>query len=63
MFIISFLFLIFQSLSFSKDSFNAYFKSENINTVTTTDPINYTVITVLDIGGKWFYWGIKDRMK
>lgn len=52
------------SISFSQVSFDANFESGNINTVTTTDSINYTVTTISDIGGRWFYFrikGVKNR--
>lgn len=51
--------LMFSSNSFSQTSFDANFESGNINTVSTTDSINYTVTTKSDIGGRWFYFRIK----
>lgn len=53
------LLIILQTLSFSQTTFDANFESGNINTVTTTDSINYTVTTKSDIGGRWFYFRIK----
>ncbi|MBL1214394.1 MAG: T9SS type A sorting domain-containing protein [Ignavibacteriae bacterium] len=43
---------------FSQVTFFADFESGNINTVSTTDSINYTVTTKSDVGGRWFYFGI-----
>lgn len=58
--ILFFLILIaFQANIFSQTTFDANFESGNINTVTTTDSLNYTVTTVSDIGGRWFYFRIK----
>lgn len=51
--------IAFQTNIFSQITFDADFESGNINTVTTTDSINYTVTTVSDIGGRWFYFRIK----
>lgn len=64
MILILLLFVILQSLSFPQVKFDANFESGNINTVTTTDSINYTVTTKSDIGGRWFYFritGVKNR--
>ncbi len=47
------------ALSFAQISFDANFESGNINTVSTTDSINYTVTTISDIGGRWFYFRIR----
>lgn len=58
------LILLFSSISFSQVAFDANFESGNINTVSTTDSINYTVTTKTDIGGRWFYFritGVKNR--
>lgn len=58
------LILIFSPLSLTQIAFDANFESGNINTVTTTDSINYTVTTKTDIGGRWFYFrivGVKNR--
>lgn len=41
-------------------SFDANFESGNLKTVTTTDSINYTITTNTDIGGRWFYFRIKN---
>lgn len=57
-------FFLVSNLSFAQITFDADFESGNINTVTTTDSINYTVTTKTDIGGRWFYFrmiGVKDR--
>ena len=53
-----FLSLFFTSAVFSQVNFFGDFESGNINTVTTSDSINYTVTTKDDIGGSWFYFGI-----
>ena len=53
------LLLLINALSLAQISFDANFESGNINTVTTTDSINYTVTTISDIGGRWFYFRIK----
>jgi hypothetical protein len=58
MILILLLFVILQSLSFAQIKFDANFESGNINSVTTTDSINYTVTTKTDIGGRWFYFKI-----
>ena len=58
------LLLLINALSLAQISFDANFESGNINTVTTTDSINYTVTTISDIGGRWFYFrikGVKDK--
>ncbi len=57
-------FIFFTNLTFAQITFDADFESGNINTVTTTDSINYTVTTKQDIGGRWFYFricGVKNR--
>ena len=56
--------LIISQISVAQVKFDADFQSGNINTVSTTDSINYEVTTVPDIGGRWFYFmitGVKDR--
>ena len=58
------IFLTMQIPIFSQTTFDANFESGNINTVTTTDSINYTVTTISDIGGRWFYFrirGVKNK--
>ncbi|NLH60479.1 MAG: T9SS type A sorting domain-containing protein [Ignavibacteriales bacterium] len=40
--------------------FEGNFESGNINTVTTTDSISYTVTTKQDIGGRWFYFRMRN---
>jgi hypothetical protein len=50
--------------NFSQVRFDANFESGNINTVSTTDSINYNVTTKTDIGGRWFYFrisGVKNK--
>ncbi len=50
--------------TFAQVRFDANFESGNINTVTTTDSISFTVTTKQDIGGRWFYFrmtGVKNR--
>ena len=56
--------LLASQIIFAQVKFDADFESGNLNTVTTTDSINYEVTTVSDIGGRWFYFritGVKDR--
>ena len=36
------------------------FESGNLNSVTTTDSITYTITTKTDIGGRWFYFRIRN---
>lgn len=58
------LILLFSTINFSQVAFDANFESGNINTVSTTDSINYTVTTKTDIGGRWFYFritGVKNK--
>jgi hypothetical protein len=50
--------LVFYEALFAQVTFFGDFESGNINTVTTTDSINYTVTTKGDFGGRWFYFGI-----
>jgi len=40
--------------------FDANFESGNINTVTTTDSVTFNVTTKEDIGGRWFYFRIRN---
>ncbi len=60
-------FLILLLLSFSVKSqikFDADFESGNIHSVETSDSINYTVRSIEDIGGRWFYFrisGVQDK--
>ncbi len=58
-------FLIFFNFSlFAQVKFDANFESGNMDTVTTSDSVNYTVSTKSDIGGRWFYFritGAKDK--
>jgi len=52
------------AITYPQISFDANFESGNINTVSTTDSINYTVTTISDIGSRWFYFrikGVKNR--
>ncbi len=45
-------------------TFDANFESGNLNTVATTDSVNWEVTTIADIGGRWFYFrisGVKDK--
>lgn len=50
--------LILLTNVFSQVTFFGDFESGNINTVTTSDSVNYIVTTKDDIGGRWFYFGI-----
>ncbi|HEX2866186.1 MAG TPA: M14-type cytosolic carboxypeptidase [Ignavibacteriales bacterium] len=58
--------LALQLIISAQVKFDANFESGNINSVTTTDSVNYTVTTnsTNDIGGRWFYFritGAKNR--
>ncbi|GMU86996.1 MAG: hypothetical protein AMXMBFR48_22370 [Ignavibacteriales bacterium] len=56
--------LLFTAQIFAQIRFDAGFESGNINTVSTTDSVNWTVTTKQDIGGRWFYFritGVKDK--
>ena len=46
------------SILMAQITFDADFESGNLNSVSTSDSINYTVTTVSDIGGRWFYFRI-----
>lgn len=54
--------LYFSSLStsFSQVIFEANFDSGNLQSVTTTDSINFTVRVNADIVGRWFYFKMKN---
>lgn len=59
-----YVFFLFSTLAYSQIKFDADFESGNLKSVTTTDSINYSVSTVSDIGGRWFYFrisGVKDK--
>jgi len=61
--IILVLFIFYSSL-FAQVKFDANFESGNMNSVSTSDSVNYTVSTKSDIGGRWFYFritGAKDK--
>lgn len=48
----------------SQIKFDADFESGNIKSVSTTDSVNYSVTTISDIGGRWFYFritGVEDK--
>lgn len=58
------LLLMVQTVISAQLKFDANFESGNINSVTTTDSVNYTVTTNQDIGGRWFYFrisGVKNK--
>jgi len=58
------IFLILAVNLFPQIAFDMEIESGNINEVTTTDSVNYTVTTLSDIGGRWFYFrisGVKDK--
>ncbi|MBX2977239.1 MAG: T9SS type A sorting domain-containing protein [Ignavibacteriaceae bacterium] len=58
------IFLTIHPSSNAQVIFDGNIESGNINTVTTTDSILYTVTTKTDIGGRWFYFrmiNVKDR--
>lgn len=60
-FLISFL---FSFTLLAQIKFDANFESGNIDTATTVDSVNWTVKTISDIGGRWFYFrisGVKDK--
>lgn len=49
---------------FSQIAFDMDFESGNLKNVTTSDSVNYTVTTIGDVGGRWFYFritGVKDK--
>ena len=52
------LLLLLPQIIYSQIKFDADFESGNFNTVSTSDSVNYTVTSVEDIGGKWFYFRI-----
>lgn len=55
---------VLSSLCFSQVEFSSDFESGNIESVTATDSVTYTVKTRTDIGGRWFYFkmkGIKNK--
>jgi hypothetical protein len=57
-------FLFIPALLHAQVIFDADFESGNLNLVSTTDSVNYTVTTHQDIGGRWFYFrmtGVSDR--
>ena len=56
--------LLFPVFIYSQIKFDANFESGNLDTVTTTDSIHYSVTTREDIGGRWFYFritGVKNK--
>lgn len=61
--ILVFTFLL-SSMLFSQVRFDANFESGNMNTVSTSDSVTYTVTTKTDIGGRWFYFrmtGVQNK--
>ena len=60
-----FLFLLFfPPLLISQIAFDMNIESGNLNQVTTSDSVNYSVTTISDIGGRWFYFrisGVQDK--
>jgi len=52
------LLLLLPQIIYSQIKFDADFESGNLNTVSTSDSVNYTVTSIEDIGGKWFYFRI-----
>jgi len=57
--------VIFTLTIFPQVKFSADFDSGNINTVSTTDSILYTVTSKADIVGRWFYFkitGVQNRL-
>ena len=64
LFLALFVLIIPFAITYPQISFDANFESGNINTVSTTDSISYTVTTISDIGSRWFYFrikGVKNR--
>jgi hypothetical protein len=59
-FIMFFIILFISSNLNAQVIFEADFESGNMNTVTTTDSILYTVTTKTDIGGRWFYFRMRN---
>jgi len=60
------LLLIFaiSAIAFPQVKFSGNFESGNLNTVSTTDSVNYTVTSKEDITGRWFYFkmmGVKNK--
>ncbi|MDA3861174.1 MAG: M14-type cytosolic carboxypeptidase [Melioribacteraceae bacterium] len=58
-------FLLFATATFSQIKFDANFDSGNLSSVETTDSISYTIRTVADIGGTWFYFrisGVENKL-
>lgn len=56
--------LVTSSTIFSQIKFDADFESGNLNEVSTTDSVSWSVTTVSDIGGRWFYFrisGVEDK--
>jgi hypothetical protein len=62
--LVFFLFAFFINISFPQVKFSADFESGNINTVSTSDSVLYTVTSKADIVGRWFYFritGVKNK--
>jgi len=58
------LLLLLPQIIYSQIKFDADFESGNLNTVSTSDSINFTVTTVEDIYDRWFYFritGVKEK--
>jgi hypothetical protein len=58
-------FLLFATATFSQIKFDSNFDSGNLSSVETTDSISYTIRTVADIGGTWFYFrisGVENKL-
>ena len=56
---------LFATSLFAQIKFDANFDSGNLASVTTTDSISYSVKSVEDIGGRWFYFrisGVEDKL-
>ena len=58
------LLLAITSFSFSQVKFDSNFESGNLASISTSDSVSYSVSSVEDIGGRWFYFrisGVKNK--
>jgi len=59
------IYILLNTVILAQITFDANFDSGNLASVSTTDSISYTVKSVEDIGGRWFYFrisGVKDKL-
>ncbi len=57
--------VLFNSIIFSQIKFDADFESGNLANVSTSDSVAFSLATVSDIGGRWFYFrisGVKEKL-